>query len=299
MANIVYMAKSAWTGLLDSIRSKAGTQASMTVSQATDAVDSIQTGGGGGDEFIQLIERTISGTVYDASASQVGSYAFNNCSLMTECILPSATNIEAWAFAYCIDLELVSFPAVLTIGSSAFLSCRNMTDAYFPNVTSIKENAFGRCALRYVDMPELTLLGVSVFQSCSYLTSVSLPALSSLPIRTFESCRSLSALYLPACSVILQSAASGCYSLAMLSLPAVTSIGSFAFNAAYHLLSVYLMGSVVPTLANSSAFGATPVAGRTTSTGGVYGSIFVPASLYDQYISATNWSYFSSRFVSV
>lgn len=47
MANIVYMARSAWTGLLDTIRSKAGITGSMTVSQATDAVDSIETGGGG------------------------------------------------------------------------------------------------------------------------------------------------------------------------------------------------------------------------------------------------------------
>lgn len=39
--NIVYMAKSAWTGLLDAIRSKAGVTGSMTVSQAADAVESI------------------------------------------------------------------------------------------------------------------------------------------------------------------------------------------------------------------------------------------------------------------
>ena len=45
--NIVYMAKSAWTGLLDTIRSKAGVTGTMTVSQAADAVQNIPTGGGG------------------------------------------------------------------------------------------------------------------------------------------------------------------------------------------------------------------------------------------------------------
>ena len=49
----------------------------------------------------------------------------------------------------------------------------------------------------------------------------------------------------------------------------------------------------------TSTFTSTPIAGYTTSTGGVYGSIFVPASLYDRYISATNWVTYSSRFVSV
>lgn len=51
MANIVYMAKSAWTGLLDTIRSKAGVTGNMTVSQAATAVENIETGGGGDDNF--------------------------------------------------------------------------------------------------------------------------------------------------------------------------------------------------------------------------------------------------------
>lgn len=46
MADIVYMAKSAWTALLDAIRSKGGTSAPMTVAQAKAAVEAIETGGG-------------------------------------------------------------------------------------------------------------------------------------------------------------------------------------------------------------------------------------------------------------
>ena len=47
MANIVYMARSAWTGLLDTIRSKAKVSGTMTVSEATTAVENIETGGAG------------------------------------------------------------------------------------------------------------------------------------------------------------------------------------------------------------------------------------------------------------
>lgn len=46
MANIVYMARSAWTGLLDAIRSKASVSGTMTVSEATTAVENIPSGGG-------------------------------------------------------------------------------------------------------------------------------------------------------------------------------------------------------------------------------------------------------------
>ena len=42
--NIVYMAKSAWTGLLDTIRSKAGITGSMTVSEAADVVENMSVG---------------------------------------------------------------------------------------------------------------------------------------------------------------------------------------------------------------------------------------------------------------
>lgn len=48
MADLVYMARSAWTALLDSIRAKGGTSAPMTAAQAKAAVEDIETGGGGG-----------------------------------------------------------------------------------------------------------------------------------------------------------------------------------------------------------------------------------------------------------
>ena len=53
MANIVYMARSAWTGLLDTIRSKAKVSGTMTVSEATTAVENIPSGGGGGLELLK------------------------------------------------------------------------------------------------------------------------------------------------------------------------------------------------------------------------------------------------------
>lgn len=46
MADLVYMARSAWTALLDSIRAKGGTSAPMTADQAKAAVEAIETGGG-------------------------------------------------------------------------------------------------------------------------------------------------------------------------------------------------------------------------------------------------------------
>lgn len=61
MADLIYMAKTKWTALLDSIRTKGGTSALMTADQAKSAVDAIQTGGGGGLIYdnAQVIDVTI------------------------------------------------------------------------------------------------------------------------------------------------------------------------------------------------------------------------------------------------
>jgi hypothetical protein len=83
-----------------------------------------------------------------------------------------------------------------------------------------------------------------------------------------------------------------------MSFPACTYIGSNAFKECYNLTSLYLTNSVVCTLNNSNAFSSTPIDGYSASTG-TYGSIYVPASLLTAYQSATNWTYFSSRFVGI
>lgn len=47
MADLIYMAKSKWRELLDTIRTKGGTSAPMTADQAIAAVEAIPSGGGG------------------------------------------------------------------------------------------------------------------------------------------------------------------------------------------------------------------------------------------------------------
>ena len=82
MANIVYMAKSAWTGLLDTIRSKASVSGTMTVSEATTAVENIPSGGGGDENFDKLVDRTII-EAFNSTVTTIGKYAFAYCSKLT------------------------------------------------------------------------------------------------------------------------------------------------------------------------------------------------------------------------
>lgn len=253
MANIVYMAKSAWTGLLDTIRSKASVSGTMTVSQAADAVESIS-GGGVEDE---IISRTISGIYENNRVTQIGSYAFTSC----------------------ISLTAVSFQNVETIGSSAFFTCSNLTTANFPNALYLHNGVFSMCSnLGTISFPRAERLGTGAFRGCSALSEVTLP----------------SATYIDG------GAFSNCINLSKITLPCVSYIATGTFQKCYQLMEVRLDNiSSVPNCPNiTTTFSSTPIYNYTASTGG-YGSVFVPASLYESFLTDTSWKTLSYRIVSV
>jgi len=167
------------------------------------------------------------------------------------------------------------------------------------NITSIGDAAFFNCSsLTTVSFPACTTIGSSAFTSCSSLTTVSFPACTTIGSSAFTSCKSLTTASFPACTTIGSSAFAYCLNLTTASFPKCTYIGSYAFRGCIRLKSFYLTNSSIATLANSNAFSSTPIGGYST-TAGTYGSIYVPASLLASYKAATNWTYFSSRFVGV
>jgi len=216
--------------------------------------------GGGGFTVDEIAMRTISGTI-SGSATTIGAYAFYNCSALAEVSFPLCTTIGAYAFYTCSALTEVSFPLCTSIGASAFQNCSALAEVSFPSCTTIGAYAFYTCsALTEVSFPLCTSIYASAFQNCSALTTA-----------VFSNSSTIQGI-----------------------------IYTYAFQSCYHLLSLYLLANTLYQLSvSSTTFVSTPIGGYTTSTDGVYGSIFVPASLYDAYISSTNWSYFSERFVSL
>lgn len=167
---------------------------------------------------------------------------------------------------------------ISVIGTGAFAYCYSLITASFPSCTSVGKNAF---------------------QECIRLKTVSFPLCTRIDSYTFTDCQNLTTVSIPLCTRIDGYAFSSCYYLATVSFPLCTSIGSNAFIRCFRLVSLYLTGSSIVNLANSNVFSSTPIGGYTFFTEGVYGSIFVPSSLYSTYIASTNWEYFSSRFVSI
>jgi hypothetical protein len=163
------------------------------------------------------------------------------------------------------------------VGHYAFYSASRITGANFPLASQIYFGAFGCCkSLTSVNFPQANFLGDQAFASCSALTGVDFPSVGT----------------------ISKSAFAYCCSLVSASFPNVTTIKSSAFLNCHNLVELHIEGvSAVPTLA-SSVFYSTPIGGYSASAG-QYGSVFVPASLYESFLTATNWSKISSRIVSV
>ena len=278
-------------------------------------------GSGGGDTSIEdLIMGTISSytndrittirnnafqncsnltTVNFPAVTSIGGSAFWNCSNLTTISFPVATSINNSAFYSCTSLTTVSFPAATSIGSTAFGCCSKLTTISFPAVTHIGNHAFYLCkSLTSVNFPAATEIGSNAFYQCSKLTTASFPAVISIGDNAFSYCTGLTTASFPAVITISAKAFANCINLTTANFPVASTIYSSAFYWCNHLVSLYLTGSSLCTLSNSNAFYSTPIGGYSTSTG-TYGSIYVPASLLTSYQTATNWTYFSSRFVGI
>ena len=191
----------------------------------------------------------------------------------------TASIILSYTYAGATQLRsTVSFPVCSIIETGAFRGC-----IYTPSY----------------DFPMCEQVGAGAFRMNYRLQTVSLPICKTIGNAAFDMCSSIISIVLPSVLVLDSNAFSYCKGLKMISLPACNQIENFAFASCMNLLSVYLLGSSLCALGGSSVFWTTPISDYTTSTSGVHGSIFVPASLYDSYKTATNWVTYSARFVSV
>lgn len=171
---------------------------------------------------------------------------------------------------------------ILNIPSSAFISASIMEENKYKgsNITSYSGNEI---AIMY-----------GAFENCTYtLSSVAFPYCKYIDDYAFKNCRFLSYISFPKCEYIGSNTFADCYSLTTANFSECNYIGSSAFYYCRFLSSLYLLGSSVVSLANSNAFNYTPLSAIAT------GKIYVPSSLYNDYIVATNWSTISARMVSM
>ena len=213
---------------------------------------------------------SLSSVVIPDSVTSIGSNAFSNCNSLSSVVIPnSVTSIDKGAFSYCYSLSSINIPdSVTSIGDNTFSNCNSLSSITIPDsVTSIGSNAF---------------------QKCNSLSSITIPdSVTSIDNYTFSECNSLSSITIPdGVTSIGDRAFSNCYSLSSITIPDdVTSIGSYTFfdcrSIRYYDFTTH---TTIPTLSNTNAFN-----GISDDC-----EIRVPASLYDEWITATNWSTYAN-----
>lgn len=233
------------------------------------------------------------------NCSSITTGAFNNQYYLRSINCPVCTYIGYSAFQSCSNLRTISFPICNEMNNNAFAYCSYLTEAIFPKCTIIPSSAFFSCSsLATISFPEATNINSQAFMNCRQLSSVYLPKVTQIVSSVFYQCYSLTSINLPQCSSVGGYAFTYCQQLSIISIPICTTISSSAFFRCYNLISLYLNSvSAIPTL-GTNAFQSTPISNYSTSAGR-YGSIFVPASLFESFKTATGWAAYSARMVSV
>ena len=119
--------------------------------------------------------------VIENGVTNIGNYAFKDCSNLTSITIPnSVTSIRDRTFYCCSGLTSLSIPnSVTSIGDRAFYCCSGLTSLSIPNsVTNIGGHAFYCCSgLTSLSIPNsVTNIGGYAFYSCDNIASMTIRA---------------------------------------------------------------------------------------------------------------------------
>ena len=212
-------------------------------------------------------------TVVITGGTNIGDYAFYNCSGLTNITIPSGvTSIGNTAFFGCSGLTNITIPdSVTSVGNSAFSGCSGLTGITIPDsVTSIGNYAFKDCSgleeVHIIDLAAWCAIDFdysanplsyahNLYLNGELITDLVIPgSVESIGGYTFEGCSGLTSItILEGVTSIGYSAFQNCSGLASIIIPdSVTSIGNSAFSGCSSLTSITIPDGV--TSIGSSAF---------------------------------------------
>ena len=210
------------------------------------------------------------------SVTSIGDYAFFNCINFTGALtIPnSVTSIGDYAFYNCINFKgALTIPnSVISIGANAFESCTKITEVTISeNVKEIPQMCFRGCSrLKTITIPDnVTYIGNQAFYGCRKISNLKFPKkLKSIGASAFSGCEEVSTIIIP---------------------KEVTNIGDECFSNCEYLNKITITTSEVPNLGGKKVFESTSDTLE----------IYIPANLYDGYMSDSNWYSYKDRIVTL
>jgi len=211
--------------------------------------------------------------------------------------LATVQTIPAYSFIQCFSTEYMTLSNTVTmIGQYCFQMNVSLKSIIIPsNVTTIGDYALGyNMSTPTVVLPYgLTHLGEQQFLYCTGLKYMYEPdTVTTVGAHLHQNAYALESLHVPANLTALNTSyATNCYSLTKLKFPStVTSVGESSFANDFSIIEYdFSEATQVPTLMTTDVF-----LGINATT-----KIKVPANLYDEWISSTNWSNFADYIEAV
>ena len=146
------------TAVADAIRTKGGTSEALEFPDGfVSAVEGIQAGGGGDDEFLlSIVERTITELDTD-KFTVIGNGAFCRSSLI-KVRLPKAKTIGYQSFYESTSLKTIELPEVTLLGADCFRNCYAVESIIVPKAEEAKNGVFqNNRGVVFIDFPKLRM----------------------------------------------------------------------------------------------------------------------------------------------
>lgn len=131
-------------------------------------------GGGSADQLGSFLDGSVSGTI-KSGVSEIKAYKFWGCSNLERVELPNVTILPTYVFGFCEKLSSVYLPEVVTLNDHAFYSVGNegdFTELILPKAETLRNGSVNIANLERVELPNATSIDYRTFQGSNSLTTV-------------------------------------------------------------------------------------------------------------------------------
>lgn len=194
-----------------------------------------------------------------ATLTEIGDYAFTDCLLLTDIVLPNVETIKQYAFMRAGVIN-VDFPNAKTLGKSCFYGCNSLKTANFPAAETIGINVFNNCSeLETINTPNVVTIEDSALRECTKLTGdLEFNSLKTIFANGFANCNSITSFNAPLLEKIENRGFSISNnmgsSLSVVNCPNLTEIGVDCFRNQASLTTVIASLKTIGSTAFNSCF---------------------------------------------